>query len=257
MEHFLKDFGILFGDYLYRYNAEVVSEFQKLLETQPALQGLHSPKSQVQELSNLLQRKAQSFLNQTLISETPMAGTSSKEVQPLEKPEQLVLEKPVPFERMVLEDTCSHILKTGANKGKNCSKKPVTGKMYCRTHLPTGCCHILAAGVNKGNCCGKPISDKSISGRFCRIHISQEISDEHMFIFKNKYDRFEHGLTSLLFHESKVYGKQHPNGTVAALDDEDFECIRLYKFKLSEANQPQMQEYLTRRAKAMVPGDRP
>lgn len=231
MDSFNRDMSLLISDYIFQYNQTILAEFSSEIL-------INTGKTPAVILSDILQRHSQSFYNKNVIEpEVPLIKEHNTIVDntdiktPSSNPD---------------EELCAHILLSGKNKGKNCSNKLVKGKQYCRSHLPSGCMFTLTTGIKVGQCCGKLISDKSISGKYCKVHISKEISDKHFLIFKNKYGNYEHAFTELLFKDSMIYGKQGKDGVVSPLTDDDYECVKQYKFKLIPELMVKMKDYLER-----------
>lgn len=77
--------------------------------------------------------------------------------------------------KLHLKKPCSYILKSGKNKGKNCSKYCLDNSKFCRIHSKltniTLCKAILKSGKNKGNQCTlKTYSNYDFCKRHCKIY---------------------------------------------------------------------------------------
>ena len=70
----------------------------------------------------------------------------------------------------IIKNKCSHILSTGKNKGKNCSRYCITNEKFCKLHLnkKNYCSHILLTGKNKGKNCSKLCLKNE---NYCKIHL--------------------------------------------------------------------------------------
>ena len=94
------------------------------------------------------------------------------------------------------ENGCKAILKSGSNKGQNCSLRAKNGSIYCGRHTP------------------------------------KVPEDQLTLIFQNQFNNFEHPLTKLVFNNKKiVYGVQLPDGKVRDLDENDLLVCLKYRFK--------------------------
>jgi len=114
----------------------------------------------------------------------------------------------------------------------------------------TGCIHKLLKG-NVGNVCCKPICRKSITKKYCRLHVKFENtegsvdSDEPITsdvkiietaIKKSTYGNFIHTKTKLVFDPKTktVIGKEADKGIVNPLSSLDLELCKTFRFKLHE-----------------------
>lgn len=144
----------------------------------------------------------------------------------------------------VKENTCTHIMATGKRKGELCGKGNVPGGLFCKTHQPKKC-----------HKCHRPLSRWSISGTSCRIHLKEELGDERSsYLRLDKYGLLVNQPTGLVFGDGEargvpakvVIGKDGGEGSlVVDLNDDDLECIKVYKFPVCERLVPYMRNYLS------------
>lgn len=180
-------------------------------------------------------------------------------------------------------NSCSALLKSGPNKGKQCTLIIVEGTTLCKRHQPKApkcesfevCSHPMKSGVRAGQpcgakamygekvcgkhkivkCihqtgrkkCGRPISKFSSSETFCRVHIIEElnIDTSKVILRKTKFGHKEHKYSELLFEEGKAIGKLTVDGGITkSLNDDDLECVKVYNLPLADEHIPKMKEYL-------------
>jgi hypothetical protein len=145
-------------------------------------------------------------------------------------------------EKQPSDHTCQIQMKTGVRKGKPCGGKIAVGELVCGKHKNIKCIHKDENGK-----CDRPISKNSLSDSYCRVHIKDElcIDVSRVILYTNKFGNKEHKYSELIFEGGKVIGKQNQDGsTLRALNDDDLECVKIYKLPLDEEYHAKMIQYL-------------
>ncbi len=167
----------------------------------------------------------------------------------------------------------SHVgekLQTSNGKEKPKRSRGGAGKKKT-TSSDSKCIYVFSKGSNAGGICGSATHEDSVTGNYCKKHLSQETKDKETKsaaakpkttakskaakaedkpvinklknsnqpmpgIKINKHKNYEHETTGFLFDNvlSEVYGKQGKDGSVTPLTVEDIEdCKRLgFKYRL-------------------------
>jgi hypothetical protein len=151
----------------------------------------------------------------------------------------------------VKDNVCGHLMSSGKRRGEPCGKPNVSGQLFCKRHLPNKCTE-----------CHRPIAQFSISGTVCRVHLFQELGNERaVYIHKDKHDRWINKPTGLVFRNEVisdverpvVYGRDGGDGSVVVdLLPDDYECIKVYGFQVTQHLVPHMRAYVTGQPVATV-----